>query len=64
MVLIHLQDATVTVVVTMVHWLLLLVTGTKECIPPEVILVVQDVTILEVGHPEVVIKLREGLAYH
>ena len=53
MVLIHLQDATVTVVVTMVHWLLLLVTGTKECIPPEVILVIQDVTILEVGHPEV-----------
>ena len=53
MVLIHLQDATVTVVVTMVHWLLLLVTGTKECIPPEVILVIQDVTILEVSYLEV-----------
>ena len=60
MVLIHLQDATVTVVVTLVHGLFLLVTGTKECVPSKVVLVVQDVTILEVGHPEVVIKLREG----
>ena len=27
--------------------------------PPEVVLVVQDVTIVEVNHPEVGIKLRE-----
>ena len=33
--------------------------GTKECVPPDVVLVVQDVTILEVGHPEVGIKVRE-----
>ena len=33
--------------------------GTKECVPSKVVLVVQDVTILEVGHPEVGIKLRE-----
>ena len=59
LVLILLYDTTVTVIVTLVHGLFLLVMGTKECIPSEVVLVVQDVTILQVGYPEVGIKLRE-----
>ena len=59
LVLILLYDTTVTVIVTLVHGLFLLVMGTKECIPSEVLLVVQDVSILEIGHPEFGIKLRE-----
>ena len=59
LVLILLYDTTVTVIVTLVHGLFLLVMGTKECIPSKVVLVVQDVTILQVGYPEVGIKLRE-----
>ena len=59
LVLILLYDTTVTVIVTLVHGLFLLVMGTKECVAPEVVLVVQDVTILQVGYPEVGIKLRE-----
>ena len=48
-----LQDMDNTVITLLLHWLFLLVTGTKECIPPQVALVVLDVTILEVGYPEV-----------
>ena len=59
LILILLQDTNITIIVTLIHGLFLLVTGTKECVPTEVLLVVQDVSILEVDHPEVGIKLRE-----
>ena len=58
-VLILLQDGTVTFIVTLIQGLFLLVKGTKECVPPKVVLLVEDVTFLEVSHPEIGIKLRE-----
>ena len=58
LVLIILPDATATVNVTLVHGLFLLVRMTKEIVPLEVVLTVQDVEILVVSHPEVENKVE------